>query len=324
MAKSLLPKKTMRKVGERRCVGEHGTAAERHGNGPQWHGARVAVTLRWCAAARAATPSRVSSPAAVPIADHERLVAYAPAAVRRLRVFGAHVEAALVPARRQRVGAAVAARPPFARSRAARILADECIWRGDGMALTPNAFPFAQGQRLLWPLVPLREPDAALWQAAFAWADAAGGAALVNNVGAASSIGRAHAHLCAERMPFLAGLPEQTGPHDVIDLPDGVALVAKAVPFCLLGVRGPAAARALAVVRLAEARLTAAWNVVAQDGATWLLPRRAETPAPHFPHALGAAELWGRWCYVDEAAFAAAREADLEAALVAAGCPPLA
>ena len=259
----------------------------------------------------------------MPIADHERLVAYAPAAARRLRVFGAPVEAALVPARRQRVGAAVAERPPFARSRAARIVADECIWRGDGMALTPNAFPFAQGQRLLWPLVPLREPDAALWQAAFAWADAAGGAALVNNVGAASSIGRAHAHLCAERLPFLAALRERTGPRDLIELPAGVELVAKDVPFCLLGVRGPAAARALAVVRLAEARLTAAWNVVAQDGATWLLPRRVETPAPGFPFALGAAELWGRWCYVEDAPFVAATAADLEAALLAASCSPL-
>ncbi|MFN9276618.1 MAG: hypothetical protein ACK6D2_12920 [Planctomycetota bacterium] len=266
----------------------------------------------------------MSSPAAVPIADHPRLVAYAPAAVRRLRVFGAPVEAALVPARRQRLGAASAARPPFARSRAARIVADEAIWHGDGMALTPNAFPFAHGQRLLWPHAPLREPDAGLWQAAFAWADAAGGAALVNNVGAASSIGRAHAHLCAERLPFLAGLPERAGPLDLIELPDGATLVAKDVPFCLLGVRGPAAARALAVVRLGEARLTAAWNVVAQDGAAWLLPRRSETPAPHFPHALGAAEVWGRWCYVDEDAFASAHDGGLESALVAAGCPPLA
>lgn len=265
----------------------------------------------------------VSAPSCLPNVDDPRLVAYAPAAVRRLCVFGAPVEAVLVPARRRRLDAANVARPAFARSRAAGIVADESIWRGDGMALTPNAFPFAHGQRLLWPLAPLREPDAALWQAAFAWADAAGGAALVNNVGAASSIGRAHAHLCAERLPFLGALPERPCAADLIDVPAGAALVEKDAPFCLLGVRGPAAARALAVVRLAEARLTAAWNVVAQDGATWLLPRRAETPAPHFPHALGAAELWGRWCYVDEAAFAAARDADLEAALVAAGCPPL-
>lgn len=265
----------------------------------------------------------VSAPSCLPNVDDPRLVAYAPAAVRRLCVFGAPVEAVLVPARRRRLDAANVARPAFARSRAAGIVAAESIWRGDGMALTPNAFPFAHGQRLLWPLAPLREPDAALWQAAFAWADAAGGAALVNNVGAASSIGRAHAHLCAERLPFLGALPERPCAADLIDVPAGAALVEKDAPFCLLGVRGPAAARALAVVRLAEARLTAAWNVVAQDGATWLLPRRLETPAPHFPHALGAAELWGRWCYVDEAAFAAARDADLEAALVAAGCPPL-
>lgn len=260
----------------------------------------------------------------VPVVDHPALVAYAPAARRTFQLFGAPAEAVLVPVRKQRSGRATAARPAFARSRAARILAEEAIWRGDGLVLTPNVFPFAHGQRLLWPEQPVREPSPSMWRAAFAWADAQGGAALVNNVGAASSIGRAHAHLCAERLPFLAGLPDAPGPRDVVDLPAGAELLAKAAPFCLLGVRGPAAARAEAVVRLAEARLTAAWNVVAQDGVAWLLPRRAETPAPHFPYALGAAELWGRWCYVDEEAFAAATAADLEHALLAASCPPLA
>jgi hypothetical protein len=260
----------------------------------------------------------------VPIDAHPSLVPYAPAAVRRFTVFGAPAEAALVPVRKQRAMRADDDRPAFAKSRAARIVADERLWAGDGLVLTPNAFPFAHGQRLLWPARPVREPDATFWQAAFAWADAAGGAALVNNVGAASSIGRAHAHLCAERLPFLGALAERACARDLIDVPADATLVAKDVPFCLLGVRGPAAARAEAVMRLAEARLTAAWNVVAQDGTTWLLPRRRETPAPHFPFALGAAELWGRWCYVDEAAFASATDAGLEAALCAAGCPPLA
>lgn len=259
----------------------------------------------------------------VPLDDPASLVAYAPAATRAFTVFGAPVEAALVPVRKQRAGRATADRPAFAPSRAARIVAAESCWRGDGLALTPNAFPFARGQRLLWPEEPLREPSLAMWAATFAWADGKAGAALLNNVGAASSIGRAHAHLCAERLPFLGALRERHGPRDLIELPAGVELVAKDVPFCLLGVRGPAAARALAVVRLAEARLTAAWNVVAQDGASWLLPRRVETPAPGFPFALGAAELWGRWCYVEDAPFAAATAADLEAALLAASCPPL-
>jgi hypothetical protein len=81
--------------------------------------------------------------------------------------------------------------------------------------------------------------------------------------------------------------------------------------------------RAEALVRLAEARLTAACNVVVQDQTAWLFPRRLEIPAPHFPLALGSAELWGRWCYVDEAAFGAASAKDLEQALVAAGMEKL-
>jgi hypothetical protein len=78
------------------------------------------------------------------------------------------------------------------------------------------------------------------------------------------------------------------------------------------------------MLRLAEARLTAAWNVVCTNGAPPGSARaRLETPAPHFPYALGAAELWGRWCYMDEDAVRAATGAMLEQALLAAGSPAL-
>lgn len=63
-----------------------------------------------------------------------------------------------------------------------------------------------------------------------------------------------------------------------------------------------------------------AFNLVDDGTTTWLLPRALETPTPHFPQALGAAELWGRWCYDDEGAFRAATGSDLAAALAAAGC----
>jgi hypothetical protein len=88
------------------------------------------------------------------------------------------------------------------------------------------------------------------------------------------------------------------------------------VPFCVLGVRGSADDRATAMIALLEARLTPAWNVIAAGDTTWVVPRRIETPAPHYPYALGACELWGRWCYMDEAPFAAASGADLERALL--------
>lgn len=259
----------------------------------------------------------------VPVEPSPELVPFAPAAVRRAEVFGAPVELVHVPARRGRYGGGSAARPAFVRSRAAAIVGAEATWRGDGLALTPNRFPFAAGHRLLWPEAPVREGDASFWRAVLAWVARSGGAALVNNVGAAATIGRAHAHLVGETLPFLAALPERTGPRDLIDLPPGVELVAKDVPCCLLGLRGEPTACAAALLTLAEARLTAAWNVVAQAGACWFLPRGAETPLPHFPYALGAAELWGRWCFMDEAPFAAATAADLERALLAAGTPPL-
>ena len=66
--------------------------------------------------------------------------------------------------------------------------------------------------------------------------------------------------------------------------------------------------------------MTAAVNLVAMRGETFVYPRSSETPAPHFPYPLGAAEIWGRWCYVEERAFAAATSPDLEQALIASGC----
>ncbi|HEX5050859.1 MAG TPA: hypothetical protein VFZ65_03725 [Planctomycetota bacterium] len=254
-----------------------------------------------------------------PLEPHASLVPFAPTARRELSVFGAPATLVLVPGRGTRQGRATNDRPAFRRSAAARIVRDEAFWRGGGLALTPNRYPFAHAQRLLWPEQPLRDPDANMWTAIGEWAAASGGTALLNNVGAAATIARAHAHLLPERLPFLDALRELDRAADLIDVPPGVELVRKDVPFCLVGVRGGARDRAAALLLLAEARLTAAWNVVVQDRTAWLFPRRVETPTPHFPYALGAAEVWGRWCYVDEEPFAAATAADLERALVAAG-----
>ena len=238
-------------------------------------------------------------------------------------VHGAPVELVLVPERKARHGRADAARPAFTRSPAARIVGEECLWQGDGFVLTPNRYPFAREQRILWPQQPVREPDPAFWQVVFDWVARSGGSALVNNVGAAATIGRAHAHLVPERLPFREALPECELRTNPIDAPAAIRIAAKAVPFCLLGLRGPIAARATAMILLAEARMTATWNVVAYDDVVWICPRRCETPDPHFPYALGAAELWGRWCYMDDAPFEQASAGDLEAALALAGMPPL-
>lgn len=265
-----------------------------------------------------------SQNAPVPIPPHVpalRLAPFLPVATRSLRPFGCPAELVLVPGRKARGNTADAARPAFRRSLAPRIVAQEALWRGDGLIVTPNRYPFGRGQQLLWPAAGGREPDADLWLAANEWADATAGTVLHNTVGAAASIARAHVHLLAERLPFLAGFAEAPVHSDLIDVPLGAALVKKVAPICLLGVRGSPAARAAGLTALAEARLTAAGNVVVQDGTAWVFPRREETPAPHFPQALGAAEVWGRWCYVDERDFAAATASDLEQALVRAGTP---
>jgi hypothetical protein len=258
-----------------------------------------------------------------PSQQDPRLAPFAPAAERSLRVFGAPVTLVLLPTRKLRRDRPGDARPAFRSSPVPRILAEEVLWHGEGLAMTPNRYPFAHQQRLLWPTTPRREPDVAMWTTIGTWVDACDGTALLNNIGSAASIARTHAHLIPERLPFVAGLAERAAPTDLIEVPEGVQLIAKDVPFCLLGVRGPASLRAIAIHRLADVRLTAAWNVVTTEGTAWLYPRRQETPAPHFPYALGASEIWGRWCYGDEDAFAQATGEMLERALITAGAPAL-
>ncbi len=255
----------------------------------------------------------------IPVENHAACVDFAPVARREVTVFGAPAELVLVPQRRERHGRPMAEPPAFVASRAARIVRDEAIWRENGLVLTPNRYPFAAQHRLLWPDEPIREVSFAMWHAVLDWTARSGGTALVNNIGAAATIARAHAHLVPLRLPFLTSLPERPLAAELIELPRGVELLQKDTPVCLVGVRGDADACAKALLLLAEARRTAACNVVVHERTAWLFPRSLETPTPHFPYALGAAEVWGRWCYMDEEPFRAADGDQLERALVAAG-----
>jgi hypothetical protein len=249
----------------------------------------------------------------------QRAVPFAPAARRTLCVFGTDVELALLPHRASRPDRP-GARPAFGNDRGMAIVEAEASWRDNGLALTGNKFPFARAQTVLWSERPLREPDEAFLEAALSWTDAIGGSLLVNSIGAAASIPRAHAHHTDETMPFLGQLNEEPLEADWLPRIDGVTFAKKTAPFWLLCVRGAAPARAKAIAALQMRRLTAAINLVAMRGETFVYPRSSETPAPHFPYPLGAAEIWGRWCYVEERAFAAATSADLEQALIASGC----
>lgn len=249
---------------------------------------------------------------------------FQPAARRHLSVFGAPVELVWLPDRAVRKGLPHTDRPAFLPDRVAAILGAETVWQDADCAVTPNRFPFAREQVLLWPRQPCREPGAGLLALAFAWQAAHGGTLMQNSVGAAASIPCVHVHLTSETLPFLASLPERGLHAGFLPAIDGVRYVQKQVPYCLLGVRGPAAARATAVQALQLRRMTAAANLVVEGDTAWLCPRRVEVPAPHFPYALGGAEVWGRWCYIEEAEFARATGADLEQALQVAAMPALA
>ncbi|MCA8964324.1 MAG: hypothetical protein H6838_03160 [Planctomycetes bacterium] len=257
-----------------------------------------------------------------PFSADPRVVPLVIEAARELTVFGAPAHAALLPHRARRANRPGETRPAFRRNPAAHIVSAEAMWRGDGLALTPNRYPMLAEQRILWHALPQPHPGLPMWRAVHEWVDAHRGSALHNTVGAAASIAAAHVHLTRERSSFLSKLPLRPGTLELVEV-DDLQIEAAAVPFCLLRLSGAPKVRAAGVEQLAGARLTAAWNVVVEPGATWVYPRRKETPAPHFPQALGAAELWGRWCHTDEAGFEAASAAAMERALVEAGCEPL-
>jgi len=250
-----------------------------------------------------------------PIELPDTLIPFEPTAERTVEVYGASVHLALVPGRKARSGHDREGRPALQRSPADRILGAETYWRTDTLALTPNKFPFGKNQRILWMANPARDPDLSFWQAGLAWVEQMDGTVLLNNIGAAATIPRAHAHLIEEKMPFLPALPDLPLQADIIDVPDGCELVRKDVPFCMVGVRGDLEGKAEALLRIADARLTATWNVIVSKDIVWIVPRGKQTPAPYFDSAVGAAELWGRWCYVDEEPFERATGADLEKAL---------
>lgn len=237
---------------------------------------------------------------------------------RELTIYGQKVELLLLPGRARRQGIPGPDRPPFRPSPMARILAEECLWRGQGMTITANPFPFAERQLLLWAEDPIREASLPMLEMALSLAERCQGTVLLNSTGAAASISRAHLHLISDQSGFLSQLPSQVV-HPAY-LPEDPELECRICTSPFPGfihiLRGSAPVRARAAHRLLEIRSTPAVNMISSQGQTFIVPRSPlETPSPYFPHALGAAELFGRWCYADAQAFAAATIEDLQEAL---------
>lgn len=246
-------------------------------------------------------------------------------AQRSLSLFGAPVELVLLPDRAARRTASDAV---LRSDRVTRILAEEALWRcpEPHAVLTPNRYPFAASASVLWSAKVGREAEPELVALALDLAERHGGTVLMNTIGAAATLPRAHLHLTAERLPFLAQLP--CLPVSAAQL--GVALgdasivrLAPPFPGLVFGVRGDRVERARAASRLLELRAAPAVNLISDGETTWVAPRRLETPTPHFAAPLGCAELWGRFCYEDAAGFEAATATSLLAALAAALWPPL-
>ena len=255
--------------------------------------------------------------------------AFQPERRRTLRVFGATVEAVLVPHRAHRGSVPGAARPALRASPAARILAEEAVRADEALAITPNRYPFAADAGLVWRRTPgARDPDLRFLRF-LTEAAAHGTTVLWNNIGAAASIPRCHAHLTGERNPFLDELtwqpPEPAGWVDAVQQAAPEAQILRAgdpVPVLLVRIEAPPGPLADALLALQDQRLTPAANLALAGDRACLMPRStAEIPGQGFPYAFGAAELWGRWCFPDPETFAAASDAGLAAAFATAGVP---
>ncbi len=253
--------------------------------------------------------------------------AFQPAGRRQLQLFQAEVELCWLPDRSRRQGIADGKRPAILPPRGQQIIQGEAFWENQSLALTPNLFPFGQRQILGWAKEPCREAPLALLDFMFRLQSQCQGAVMLNSLGAAASIAHCHLHLLDERLPFLGQLANQPLPAAELGLaqvPSGVQFLALQAPFPVLGIgiQGDAEDRAAAAHQVLLQRSTPAFNLVGQDDICWIFPRSiVETPAPYFPQALGAAEFWGRWCYMDQEAFETASSQDLEQALRLAGYP---
>ncbi len=241
---------------------------------------------------------------------------FQPAARRECTILGAPVELLWLPERKQRRGVPTGRRPAFLASPADRILREEAVWQGGGTVITGNPYPFGERQLLLWATDAVREPTRAMLEIGFRLEQATGGTVLINSTGAAASMTRAHLHLLSERRGFLTSLSATQFEPDYLDSRDLDAVYRITEPVLAIGVRGSPLARAAAAHRLLELRTCPSFNLVSSDGTTWVFPRSLEEiPRPHFPHAVGAAEVWGRWCYSDREDFEQATPAQLLTAL---------
>ncbi|MEO0480015.1 MAG: hypothetical protein AAF196_11075 [Planctomycetota bacterium] len=250
--------------------------------------------------------------------------AFAPTARRALEFAGGEVELCWMPERAQRSGKPGAGRPPFLASPADRILREETVLERGAIAITPNKFPFSDRHLVLWQKRPIREAERELLDAVVSLAEKVEGTAIVNSIGAAASIPRAHAHVLGERLGFLPRF-ERATVGSTFGLEPGGARLSRlsGLPIECLAIDGPFADRIALTHGLLQVRMTTAFNLIGEGETLYLIPRSAtEIPAPHFPQALGAAEIWGRWCFHDQQAFENATAESLTQAFQIAGYAP--
>lgn len=243
-------------------------------------------------------------------------------------VFGVRASVLSLPHRTSRHGMPRQDRPPFQANHADRIIATEAVWTGPGVAMTGNRFPFSAQQVILWATERRREPTRSMLEIAFRIEADVDGTSMVNSIGAAGSVTRSHVHVIGESPSFLRELPARGIEPESVFLTEeqasGCEVICLDAPFpgVAIGLRGSVEARAETMHHLLECRTAQAFNLISNGGISWLVPRSAvEITAPHFPQALGSAEISGLWCVNDPEVFARLDGPGMEAAL-AMGCVP--
>ncbi len=237
---------------------------------------------------------------------------------RSVPAFGLPFEVLWIPSRGRREGVPRGGRPCFAKSRGPRIRREEALWEGEEAVLTPNRFPFAAQHGLFWP----REGHPREWplgflKECFAIVMGQGGTLLGNSVGASASIPLCHLHLFPNESPVWPQMEfESLGELEVEGERMSVGVPSPSFPLLVVKIWGGSPeARASLCRELLDRRMTASVNIGVSKEATFLFPRREETPSPYYDHALGGMELFGCFVFHDEEGFACARGEALEGAL---------
>ncbi len=211
---------------------------------------------------------------------------------------------------------------PFSRDRAYEIISREAIWRKGKYVVTPNKYPFAERQLLLWEDDREREPGEGLITLSLAiLGKLEGMTGLMNTTGSAATIAKAHMQMAGlGRKPAVSKIPlewMETG-----GILAGFPERGSGWPGFFVAMKGDPERVGNLTKTLLIQRRCPAFNIIISENTLYLFPRLRETEMEAYPYPLGALELAGCFAFEHEETFLSATGERIEKA-ISASCYPL-